>query len=85
MFEWPGHCRMGSGRNCKSQPKMTIALHACIITTLFNVFLCEQDFYYPENVAYPIGGPGDPGLVLLQMHYDNPQQVSGMILCDVTA
>ena len=37
------------------------------------------DFYYPENVAYPVGGPGRE-FVVLEMHYDNPQQVSGMIL-----
>jgi len=66
------------------EPKVTVALHVCIIKTLFHVCFCDQDFYYPENVAYPVGGPGEPEFVVLEMHYDNPQLVSGMILCDVT-
>ena len=37
----------------------------------------NQDFYYPENVAYPVGGPGNSQFVMLEMHYDNPQLVSG--------
>ena len=37
----------------------------------------DQDFYYPENVAFPVGGPGNSQFVMLEMHYDNPQLVSG--------
>ena len=37
----------------------------------------DQDFYYPENVAYPVGGPGNSQFIMLEMHYDNPQLVSG--------
>ena len=71
------------GGTVSPRPKVTVALHVCIIMTLFHVFFYGQDFYYPENVAYPVGGPGDPELVLLEMHYDNPQLVSGMMLCDI--
>jgi len=46
---------------------------------MFYVFFREQDFYYPENVAYPVGGPGNPEFVVLEMHYDNPQLVSGVV------
>ena len=53
-----------------------------VIMTLFHVFFYDQDFYYPENVAYPVGGPGGQEFVVLEMHYDNPQLVSGM--CIVT-
>ena len=42
---------------------------------------CDQDFYYPENVAYPVGGPGNSQFVMLEMHYDNPQLVSGNDNC----
>ena len=37
----------------------------------------DQDFYYPENVAFPVGGPANGQFVMLEMHYDNPQLVSG--------
>ena len=36
-----------------------------------------QEFIYPENVAYPVGGPGNPRYVVIEMHYDNPNQNSG--------
>ena len=72
------------GGTVSPEPKVTVALHVCIITTLFHVSFCDQDFYYPEDVAYPVGGPGEPEFVVLEMHYDNPQLVPGMILCDVT-
>jgi len=39
-----------------------------------------QDFVYPENVAYPIGGPGGARFVVVEMHYDNPDLQSGMCL-----
>ena len=32
---------------------------------------------YPEDVAYPIGGEGNPQYVILEMHYDNPNTDSG--------
>ena len=32
---------------------------------------------YPENVAFPIGGPGNQFGIVLEMHYDNPQLTSG--------
>ena len=51
---------------------------------MFYVFFHEQEFYYPENVAYPVGGPGNPEFVVLEMHYDNPQLVSGIVLCGAT-
>ena len=31
-----------------------------------------KDFVYPDNVAYPIGGPGNAQYVVMEMHYDNP-------------
>lgn len=40
-------------------------------------FLPLQDFNYPENVAYPVGGQGNPEFIVLEMHYDNQQVVAG--------
>ena len=28
------------------------------------------DFYYPEIVAYPVGGPGNAQFIMLEMHYE---------------
>jgi len=39
-----------------------------------------QDFIYPENVAYPIGGPGNPQFLVMEIHYDNPDMRSGMLV-----
>ena len=36
-----------------------------------------QIFVYPNNVAYPFGGAGQPQYVVLELHYDNPQMISG--------
>ena len=37
----------------------------------------SQDFIYPENVAFPIGGPGASRYLVIEMHYNNPDTVSG--------
>ena len=56
--------------------------HTCIVITtalpkivilIYNI----QDFIYPDNVAYPLGGAGNPRFVVIEMHYDNPNQRSG--------
>ena len=31
-----------------------------------------QEFVYPQDVAYPIGGEGNPNIIVLEIHYDNP-------------
>jgi len=38
-----------------------------------------SDFNYPDNVAYPVGGQGNPEFIVLEMHYDNPQVVAGIV------
>ena len=38
-----------------------------------------QDF--PSNIAYPMGGPdADFQYFFLQIHYDNPQLIKGMLV-----
>ena len=39
--------------------------------------LILQDFIYPENAAYPLGGPDSPRYVVIEIHYDNPLLHSG--------
>ena len=46
----------------------------CIIATVIFVL---QDFVYPNNVAYPIGGPDSHRFMVMQVHYDNPMMNSG--------
>ena len=36
-----------------------------------------QGFTYPRDVAYPIGGAESPRYVVLEVHYNNPAEVSG--------
>ena len=38
-----------------------------------------QDIIYPEDVAYPIGGPGNAQHVVIEMHYDNPDRDDGKL------
>ena len=39
---------------------------------------------YPNNVAYPFGGVGQDTILLIELHYDNPELISGMkVLCSI--
>ena len=42
--------------------------------------LLLQDFVFPEDVAYPIGGAGNSRYLLLELHYDNPNLISGDVI-----
>ena len=37
-----------------------------------------QEFYFPEHVGFPIGTPDSSKVVILEVHYDNPQEREGM-------
>ena len=39
-----------------------------------------QAFVYPENVAYPVGGPNDHTDIVIEMHYNNPNEDAGMYI-----
>ena len=63
---------------------MVTALKLASLTSIIKCMLVEhgtqcvlQDFIYPENVAYPIGGPGSARFLVMEMHYDNPDMRSG--------
>ena len=64
---------------------------ACLVTkhpafkmrVYIGVRICTrvlQDFIYPKNVAYPIGGPGNARFLVMEIHYDNPNLRSGMLV-----
>ena len=39
-----------------------------------------QDFFLPEGIAIPLGGPNSAvSHVLIEVHYDNQQLVSGIV------
>lgn len=41
----------------------------------------SQGFTYPSHVGLSIGTATDPHYVLMEVHYDNPSYLEGMILC----
>ena len=45
-----------------------------------DVLLHWQDFTYPENVAFPVGGPGAGRHIVIEMHYDNPKMEQGELI-----
>ena len=36
-----------------------------------------QDYTFPEDVAFPLGGNDRPFKIMLEVHYDNPESVNG--------
>ncbi|KAL3871758.1 hypothetical protein ACJMK2_039736 [Sinanodonta woodiana] len=38
-----------------------------------------KSFYYPEHLGVSVGAPDDPDFYIMETHYDNPLQKSGMI------
>ena len=38
-----------------------------------------QDFVFPEDVAYPIGGENGHKFLVLEIHYDNQQMIEGVV------
>ncbi len=42
--------------------------------------LLYKDFYYPEHAGFPIGKADSPKVVILEIHYDNPENKKGTLL-----
>ena len=38
-----------------------------------------QPFNFPANVSFSFGGPGSPRYFVNQIHYDNPNGVTGTV------
>ena len=61
------------------------AIASKLATVIINLYTCSyiatfstQDFRFPEGVALPIGGEDRIHThVLIEMHYDNPEELSG--------
>ena len=39
-----------------------------------------QDYVFPENVSFPLGGSGQPNKIMLEVHYDNPMRHAGLFI-----
>ena len=42
-------------------------------------FISSQDFVFPEDVSFSIGGPDTSKYMVIEMHYDNPVGVQGIV------
>ncbi|XP_078656304.1 DBH-like monooxygenase protein 1 homolog [Branchiostoma floridae x Branchiostoma belcheri] len=66
------------GHNCYTQ-NMPYDWRECYQGSLIAAWaIGSGDITYPEHVGYPIGDEEDSGYVLMEMHYDNPQVLSGL-------
>ena len=45
------------------------------------ILLQLQDFVYPDNVAYPIGGSTGKQFAMIEIHYNNPKETAGVNVC----
>ena len=36
-----------------------------------------QNYTFPEDVAFPLGGNDHPFKIMLEVHYDNPESKDG--------
>ena len=52
-----------------------VPVHVCMF--IVTIYGCTQDFIFPQEVAYPIGGEENAQYAILEMHYDNPAGISG--------
>ena len=61
-----------------------LSLHACINVVhevhsyvFVAVLLFMQAYNFPADVSLSFGGPGSPRYFMNQLHYDNPNGVTG--------
>ena len=73
------------GNNRKTVPKMTLTgreeknrrnFHILISYRSLHLFI-SQSFYYPEHVGLKIGTNDTPRYIVMETHYDNPDQRDG--------
>ena len=64
-------------RPCSEIPS---AARGCLARTIIAAWAVGGlPFYYPNDVSYSIGGPGSSPYFIMQMHYDNPRMLSGVV------
>lgn len=56
----------------------TVSSCTTFVTKMFTQPSFCQDFVFPSGVAYPLGGKGQQ-FIVLELHYDNPRMVQGVI------
>lgn len=62
---------------CSTIPK---AAQRCLSRTIIAAWAVGgMAFYYPNDVSYSLGGPGSSRYFLMQMHYDNPRGLAGVV------
>ena len=53
-----------------------------VICFALHIFLFfYQDFVFPKDVAFAIGGPGAREYMMIEIHYNNPSLHQGIIIC----
>lgn len=45
--------------------------------------LVLQPFYFPEKTGFPVGGPDDATFYIMETHFDNPHQKSGIYILQI--
>ena len=70
-------CRRRGKQACRSECRTSLNAFFGYSNTFKLPCCLLQDFIYPENVAYPIGGPASARFLVMEMHYDNPDMRSG--------
>ena len=64
------------------RPSNVRVLTLALLEIRFLLMQCNikilQEFFYPEHVGFPIGKADSPKVVILEIHYDNPNKVEGI-------
>ncbi|XP_035698652.1 DBH-like monooxygenase protein 1 homolog [Branchiostoma floridae] len=68
-----------NGHDC-ADPNMPTDWNDCFMGGMLAAWaIGGLNFTMPEHVGYPIGEDGGIGYVMMQLHYDNPQQKEGVV------
>jgi len=73
------HTHVGTGVECTDFSELTV-ISLCrteVVVTAWAVG--GQEFVFPKDVAYPIGGRGNRAIVILETHFDNPKETVGVL------
>ncbi|XP_073252711.1 DBH-like monooxygenase protein 1 [Porites lutea] len=76
--DFPKHLLNYTGRCYASNMPPQIKECAGLVT-IAGWAIGGKAFYYPEHVGFAIGKADSPKVVFLEVHYDNPQNLKGMI------
>ncbi|XP_066264864.1 DBH-like monooxygenase protein 1 homolog isoform X2 [Branchiostoma lanceolatum] len=68
-----------TGHDC-ADPNMPSEWNGCFMGSMLATWtIGGLNFMMPDHVGYPMGEDGDTEYVLMQTHYDNPQQKEGVV------